>query len=307
MSQTKKKIKVKPEDPGGAPSEIPVESPVVRQPAEQLAAAYESTASLPLLEPDPDVVVVTTNPTGEPQVAGNEPQSELPADAIEAASQTPGETAAPAVASSDEAKNSPIVEIDPGAKTALPPTPGQAPAAEPVSVPAVPEPASAGFSRGGVIGLVVLTNFLTLVLALVVALGILANLNGGSLQYALPSDLKPLEKRLDTLETNTRQLEGDADAIRARLDNLESMSGRLTELEKQNTTTRSDLKRQGEDIQILSTQAVSLTNQLESVSGEVEVLDDKVSELQASSSRYQQFLDGLVQLLKTISPEGNTP
>lgn len=180
-----------------------------------------------------------------------------------------------------------------------------APAAAPVfETAAQSQPVQTGFSRRAVLTWLFVGNFLTLLLALAITLGVLANLNNGALQFAQPSDLAPLDQRLSGLEAGVDQLNRDQAAIRARLDNLESLSARVGEVEKQTSQTQQGLEAQAGEIEILAAQAISLTVQVDALNGDLVEIEGQVIELKSASSRYQQFLDGLAELLASIMSEG---
>jgi len=286
MSQEKKKHKIKtdvqPADLqafSASPSEQPVsiESDLTAEiPVEDLPGGPQ-----PDLSSDPTPVPVEEAEfVSPPEAAEGQPEGE----AIPAVEQ--------AIAAAEQSSSP---DLPPEPLTAAPILPAAA---------AVAEPVQAGFSRSAVVGLLIFGNLLTLILALVIGLGVLANLNDGALQFALPSDLPPLEQHISGLEASLQQVKNDQDAIRSRLDNLEALSDRVGAVERQNAQTQEDLKGQAAEIEILSSQAISLTNKIGTVAESVTEIEGQVTELQTASSRYQQFLDGLAQLLANILPEG---
>ena len=93
-------------------------------------------------------------------------------------------------------------------------------------------------TRAELIRLILISNLLTLILTVFITLGVLFNINRGSLQFALPSDINQLAQHASDLELKVSTLEDDQAALRTRLDNLESMAGRLDELETISTETR---------------------------------------------------------------------
>ncbi len=178
---------------------------------------------------------------------------------------------------------------------------------EPDPAPPPVQPAPAGFSRGEVVALVLGSNLLTLILAVVIGLGVMANLNRGALQFVQPVDLQPLTQRLDALEQDSQSLANDQVSIRSRLDNLEAMTGRVSQLEKESKQMEAGLVSNTAQIQILSSQAVTLTQQVDTLAGGVGEIRTQVDQLQTSSDRYQQFLDGLAKLLANLLPKDNAP
>ncbi len=286
MSQDKKKHKIKTDV---QPTDLQAFS---ASPSEQpVSIEAEQTAEIPVevlpSGPQPDLSSdPTPAPVEEAELVSPPESAEVQpeAEAIPAVEQ--------AVAAAEQLSSS---DLPPEPLTAAPVLPAAAAAVEPVQT---------GFTRSAVIGMLIFGNLLTLILALVIGLGVLANLNDGALQFALPSDLPPLEQRISGLEASLRQVKNDQDAIRSRLDNLESLSDRVGAVERQNAQAQEDLKGQAAEIEILSSQAISLTNKIGTVAESVTEIEGQVTELQTASSRYQQFLDGLAQLLANVLPEG---
>jgi chaperonin cofactor prefoldin len=176
-------------------------------------------------------------------------------------------------------------------------------------IPATPKPptekriAVENLTRSELIRLILISNLLTLILTVFITLGILFNINHGSLRFALPADISQLTQQTSDLELKASTLEGDQAALRTRLDNMESMAGRLDELETVSTETRSLVDSNTAQVQTLATQAITLTLQINSVSSQVETLSSQVDVIQTNSERYQQFFDGLATLLTNLFPE----
>jgi chromosome segregation ATPase len=179
-----------------------------------------------------------------------------------------------------------------------------------VDIPDIPEPSTGNrvpvesFSRAAQIRLVVISSLLTLILTVFITLGILYNLNQSSLQFAAPRDIQQLSQHANDLDQKLSTLESDQTALSTRLDNLESMAGRLNELESISTETRDIVNSDATQVQVLTSQAVTLTRQIDSVSSQVETLNAQVDGLQSNYDRFQQFLDGLQTLLSNLLSEG---
>ena len=185
-------------------------------------------------------------------------------------------------------------------------TPMEEPA---VSKPAPAPPAAdrrspaAQFTRADVMRMIVTSSLVTIILTVFITLGILVNLNRGSLQFALPADISQLSRQADDLVLQVNALEYDQSALRTRLDSLDSMAGRLNTLEIASEETRNMVDSQTTQVQTLTTQADALTQQIDSVSGQVETLSAQVGSLQSSSDRFQKFLEDLAALLANLLPK----
>jgi prefoldin subunit 5 len=121
-----------------------------------------------------------------------------------------------------------------------------------------------------------------LVLSLIFSLGTL-NIVNNTLTYAPASQVQALDARAEELATQVQTINGDLSSLRTRMDALETLSGRIASLEKDNEVIHGEL----EDLQ----------QQADALENKSEELSQQVIELQKSSTRFQNFLDGLRQLL----------
>lgn len=160
-----------------------------------------------------------------------------------------------------------------------PQTPKPQPASQPVTAPkAGPRPASRMEAFWLACGALVFATLLGAALSL----GFLALINGG-LSYARPSQINQLARQIDGTKAQTGILEQDMDTLRARIDNLEGLSGRVGTVEKDMEGLLEDM-----DAALSSMDALSL---------QVENLDGQVAEIEARTERFQGFLEGLQELL----------
>ncbi len=121
-----------------------------------------------------------------------------------------------------------------------------------------------------------------LVVAILFSLGIL-NLVNGTLTYAPAAQVRALDARAAELSAQIQTANSDLSSLRARLDAMESLSGRVADLEKGSQALREDLQSVQARTEVLETRSEELSLQ--------------VKELQKSSSKFQNFLDGLRNLL----------
>lgn len=126
------------------------------------------------------------------------------------------------------------------------------------------------------------SSFLAFILAIGLTLGALALINNG-LRYVSPAQLSSVSRQVDGLSSQASILQQDLDGLRTRVDNLEGLSGRVSTVEQTAKTLRSDLD-------AASTQVEQLN---QSISG----LQTDVTELKSVSDKFQNFLDGLRELL----------
>ena len=159
---------------------------------------------------------------------------------------------------------------------------------EPEPTVVIPEPGPAAkeqpryASRSDAFWISFGSSFLGFVLAIGLTLGALALINNG-LRYVSPAQLNAVSRQVDGLNSQASILQQDIDGLRTRVDNLEGLSGRVSTVEQ---TT----KQLSNDLDAAATQVEQLN---QNVSG----LQTDVTELKSVSSRFQNFLDGLRELL----------
>jgi uncharacterized protein YoxC len=127
---------------------------------------------------------------------------------------------------------------------------------------------------------------LALILALVIGFAVLAGLNSGNLLFATPAQVSKLALEVERIDKEVKGIEQDLDGLQSRVDNLEGLSGRMDEVE--------------ETAKVLVTQVTSITSQVEEMDQKVQDLTTDVETLQAESSRYQDFFNGLRELLGKV-------
>ncbi|MBN2547529.1 MAG: helix-hairpin-helix domain-containing protein [Anaerolineales bacterium] len=135
------------------------------------------------------------------------------------------------------------------------------------------------------------SGILSCLLSIGLVLGILLLLNGG-LRFVSPTELSSVQRQVGSIETQATSLRQDLQGLRTRLDNLEGLSGRVKAVEQENQELRSGLDKQLE--------------QLKQLNQQIGLLKADIEELLADTARFQQFLDGLRELLTaTGGPDGN--
>lgn len=143
-----------------------------------------------------------------------------------------------------------------------------------------------GFILGGVVGV------LSVLLAVVLTLGILALVNGG-LDYVSPGQLSDMQRQVQTIEGQIGVLNQGIDGLSTRLDSLEALGGRVADLESKTDSAAkevADLKAELSD--------------LEETVGEME---KQVEVLSKQYGIVESFLGGMQDLLNNLMPENAVP
>jgi len=168
--------------------------------------------------------------------------------------------------------------------------PPAAPAAKPAKQ-AAPRPASANgepVSRSEMLlygaGFAVISVFL----AVILALGILAVVNA-SLNYPTEAQFIAMQRDFEKLSSQTTVLQQDVASLRTRMDNLEALSGRVSNLETQSAEMQAALAETGA--------------QVEQIAEQVGQLDERTGKLEKDVLTFNRFLDGLRSLLSELVVE----
>jgi chaperonin cofactor prefoldin len=172
------------------------------------------------------------------------------------------------------------------------------------------KPQPALVTRGQAFWMVAAGSVLTLLIALVLSLGILAAVNRGQLQFVTPAELAAMSGRVDGLESRADTLNKDVAGLRARLDNLEALSGRVSAVEETIQSLRSDLDATSARVESLDKQASDLQTQLDgatkradALEAQAKDLDARMKAVQTQVDRFQAFLVGLRDLLDAAFQE----
>lgn len=127
---------------------------------------------------------------------------------------------------------------------------------------------------------------LALLLALAIGLGVLAGINNGNMVFATPAQVSKLALEVERIDKEVKGITQDLDGLQSRVDNMEGLTSRLDEVEQ----TALDL----------DTQVTSVTSQVDEMNLKVQDLTTNVETLQEESSRYQDFFNGLKELLSNV-------
>jgi prefoldin subunit 5 len=238
-----------------APEESPL--PEVQDLAESEEEAEEIVHELPPPEAEEEAPIALPAPEAAPADLDTEPEE------------------------AEEPEPEPVFTKAPPAASPEPVFTKAPPAPQPEAAPLPANLATRGQSFWMAVGM----GLLALVLALAIGLGVLASLNGG-LEYATPADVAGISRQVDGVQAQAEILQGDLTGLRARVDNLETLGGRVSEIEQATTELQSGLDAAATHLDELQQQANGLNSQVE--------------ELQTQSNRVQNFLDGMRNLLNTL-------
>jgi len=136
-----------------------------------------------------------------------------------------------------------------------------------------------GFILGGVVGV------LSVLLAVVLTLGILALVNGG-LDYVSPGQLSSMQRQVDSIGSEIDVLNQDIDGLTTRLDALDSLGGRVADLESKTDSVAKDV--------------ADLKAELSGVKEQLDVLTEQYG-------IFDGFLGGMQDLLNNLMPENAVP
>ena len=151
-------------------------------------------------------------------------------------------------------------------------------------------------TRGGACSLILIGGFLTLILAVAVTLGILSSINQGRLDYASPSQIAILQSQVETLTNQSKILAEDIDGMRGRMDNLEALSGQVSEME-------TELSSQQEEIDELQVQITANQAAYDEMALQIAAIEENVETLTNQGDRFESFLEGLHTLMEELFPQ----
>ncbi|MBN1147727.1 MAG: helix-hairpin-helix domain-containing protein [Anaerolineales bacterium] len=231
--------------------------------------AWQETPPETIIESAAPEAPELESPTLEPGVESEATSApEATAARVESAAE-PGDTAQPVVAEplqqTREVSGAPEA-APPAQKSALPPPPRQ----------------PAGVTASRAFGIAFFSGLFSLILSIAIILGVLVAINGG-LRFVTPDELYAVHQQVKAMSAQVGALEQDLQGARARIDNLEGLSGRVNTVEKEAEQVREQLD--------------SVLDQAEQLKQQMGELSNTVEDLHSRANRFQSFLDGLRQLL----------
>jgi prefoldin subunit 5 len=188
----------------------------------------------------------------------------------------------------------PSPEVEPApAREPEPPSPVASAVVTPPPAPRQTPSPRGGYPLSTVVWISLGSSLLTLLLAIVLSLGILAAINGG-IQFVRPAELASLNRQVAGLSSQSDILRNDINGLRGRLDNLEGLSGRVGTLERSAAEMASGL----EEAQAGLT---AVSEQVEGLGTQVDGLQASIDALQEDATRFNSFLAGLAELLAGLA------
>ncbi|WP_299024061.1 helix-hairpin-helix domain-containing protein [uncultured Thermanaerothrix sp.] len=243
-----------------------------------------------------DVVEETAGPVTKPEDEGAEPPSEtvaadLSVSTVQAEMGTPSPVMESVKESSAVAPPVLPLEAEGSGESVSVKTPSQRGMPE-AGAPATAE-AEKPVTRRDLTTWVVGGNLITLFLALLLALLFLGLING-TLRFVSMAQFRQFQAETALLSERVDRLESNLEAVRTRVDALEGLSSRVSGLENETATLKSALDEAQADIRAIQTL--------------VKGFDQRLAAVEATSARFERFLEGLRQLLtETQAPTEGGP
>jgi hypothetical protein len=158
-------------------------------------------------------------------------------------------------------------------------------------------------TRWQAVGVVVVACFFTTIITLAICLGFISALNYGSLQFASPAEITSLATELEAVSIQSDLLSDDLASVRERIDNLESLSGQVGELESELNTVQEELVVTQDGLGALTTQVNAYAAQVEEMTIQLEGLSTQIEAINSQAIRFELFLEGLNELMGNLFPE----
>jgi hypothetical protein len=140
-------------------------------------------------------------------------------------------------------------------------------------------------TRGEAMMLAVGSSLVAFILALILVFGVLIGINGG-LRFVRPAQAYEIDRQIEGINAQMGIVAQDIEGLRTRLANLEGV---------------------GERIDMLQADLDLLADGVAAVNEQIELLGTEVENLRAETAQFQEFLDGLRELLGVPSPPEETP
>jgi DNA uptake protein ComE-like DNA-binding protein len=201
----------------------------------------------------------------------------------------------------------------------MPPENEDKPTLPPIENPPAP-PMAAPQPRGGGAWRLWLAAIVAAIGGALLALLVLQSING-TLNMADHPEVLRLSNQVSNLERQSETLNGEISELRDRLNQMEALSGRLqeaeaeietlsdslVELNEQLTTLEQDLQQVQADVQTLNEGLSTHGEQIATLEQNTVQLQETVSEIEAAADRFDNFLNGLRDLLLVTEEATVTP
>jgi hypothetical protein len=143
------------------------------------------------------------------------------------------------------------------------------------------------YSREAVLWWIVGAAVISVALSVILSLSILAGINR-TLDFGRHATIRQLTGDLATIEADLRDVSSRIDAIGRRIEAVEGLSGRVTEVER--------------EISLIHEEVRGSLDEINSIRGIVDGLSQEVSHFSERVGVFDSFLNGLRELLAGISP-----
>lgn len=227
--------------------------------------------------PEPEASGAEEAPVGDKATDEPAPDAELPAEAGAEEGQeieSDGEEA-------EETEDTPEMEAEDEPTTDTAPSPAPQPARAAGKEPRY-------ITRGQAFWMSATAALFAFILAVALTLAVLSALNNG-LRFARPDQVRSVQAEVAELQGQQETLDADITGLRTRMDNFETLGGRVNSLES--------------DVDALRTDLDTVSGEVDHLGGEIAGISEAVDQLAADTGRFQAFLDGLADLLGGLAPE----
>jgi chromosome segregation ATPase len=120
-------------------------------------------------------------------------------------------------------------------------------------------------------------------------------------QYARPQDIIQINGQLSTLQLQLQEVSGTISGVETRLSTVEGLSGRIAELERDLSLANARTQSAERTIAEIQGSLIDATSQLDQVAGDIDAAEIKIDALFTRTQRYQNFLNGLSELLSGLN------
>jgi competence protein ComEA len=145
-----------------------------------------------------------------------------------------------------------------------------------------PDSKAAPLSRNQALGYALVASLFSFVFALIVVFAVLVAVNG-SLRYANPQQIRDLGTEIEALQSEATTMSEGLDGLRARMDNIDALGGRVETLETGVSGLQTEMETVGGELDALQTQAEEISAQVDTLLSE--------------SEKYQSFINGLYEFI----------
>lgn len=130
---------------------------------------------------------------------------------------------------------------------------------------------------------------------------VLLGLTNRGLQYATPQDINYVNGQMSVLELQSQDLSGNLSGLQTRLTAVEGLSSRLSDLEKELLTANARAETMERNITELQGSLTASSTRLDRAAKDIEEAGLKIDALITRYQRFQNFLNGLGELINDLN------